>query len=125
MTFVSEKSFVMKLLVVDDNDRMRRTIKSVVEDLADELFECSDGLDALRMYEQHRPDWVTMDIRMKLTDGLETTRRIRAAYPNAKIVIVTEYDDFDLREDARRAGAGYYVIKRELFDLRKILDSNQ
>lgn len=116
---------MMKLLVVDDNSRMRRTIKSVVEDLADELFECADGSEALQLYEQHRPDWVTMDLRMKHLDGIETTRKIRAVYPNAQIVIVTEYDDADMREDARRAGAKFYVVKRELFDLRKILDSNQ
>lgn len=115
----------MKLLVVDDNQRMRRTIKSVVEDITDELFECEDGVEAMRCYELYRPDWVTMDIRMKQMDGIEATRKIKAVYPQANVVIVSEYDDPALREDARRAGANGYIIKRRLFDLRKILDSNQ
>lgn len=115
----------MKILVVDDNKRMRRTIKSVVDDLSDEFFECENGEDALRFYELCRPDWVTMDIQMKQMDGFEATRRIRKFFPHAKIVIVSDYDDAALRENARQAGASAYVSKRELFDLREILSRNK
>lgn len=111
----------MKLLVVDDNARMRRTIKSVVEDLADAIFECTDGTEAVQSYELNRPDWVTMDVRMKETDGIAATREIKAAFPFARIIIVSEYDEPALREDAKLAGASDFISKRQLFDLRDIL----
>jgi two-component system, NtrC family, response regulator HydG len=114
----------MRLLIVDNNERMRRTIKSVVEDITDEFYECEDGAEALSLYEIHRPDWVLMDIRMGGMDGLDATRQIKASFPKARVVIVTEYDDAAMREDARHAGANEYVTKRELFDLRKILNKD-
>jgi CheY-like chemotaxis protein len=114
----------MKLLIVEDNERMRRTIKNIVEDLADELYECDDGADALAMYGLHRPDWVFMDIRMGEVDGIAATRQILSSFPRAKIVIVTEYDDTELQADARQAGARGYVVKRRLFELRQILVDN-
>jgi CheY-like chemotaxis protein len=111
----------MKLMIVDDNEAMRRVIKSIVGDLAEELYECQDGTEALTLYAMHKPDWVLMDIRMQGVSGLEATRLITSSFPQARIVIVTEYDDSELREAATRAGARRYVNKRNLFELRAII----
>lgn len=111
----------MKLMIVDDNEQMRRIIKSIVSDLVEELYECEDGKEAVALYAERRPDWVVMDLRMKEMDGLEATRRITSRFPQARIVIVTDYDDSDLREAAREAGACCYINKRRLFDLRALL----
>jgi len=62
-----------------------------------------------------------MDIQMKNTDGLTATRQIIAAFANAKIVIVTNYDDTTFRESARQAGASGYVLKENLLDVRRTL----
>jgi len=90
----------MKLLIVEDNESMRRTIKSIIGTLADEIYECSDGSEAVTLYGECRPDWVLMDIRLERMDGIEATSRIMALYPEAKIVIVTNYDDQKLKEAA-------------------------
>ena len=111
----------MKLMIVDDNEQMRRTIKSIVGDLAEELYECEDGRQAVTLYAELRPDWVLMDLRMKEIDGLEATSRIIASFPQARIVIVTDPDDSELREAAQRAGARHCINKRHLFDLRLLL----
>ena len=111
----------MKLMIVDDNEQMRRIIKSIVGDLAEQLYECEDGGQAVTQYAELQPDWVLMDLRMKEMDGLEATSRIIASFPQARIVMVTDYDDSELREAAHVAGARHYVNKSRLFELRLLL----
>jgi two-component system response regulator DegU len=107
----------MNVLVVEDNRAMRRLIREIVSGLADEIHECSDGSEALATYNSHRPDFVLMDIQMGLLDGITATRQIKAADPAARIIIVTDYDQPDLREAARQAGACAYVVKENLLEL--------
>jgi len=102
---------------------MRRLLRSIVADLGDVVGECEDGLEAVTSYERLRPDVVLMDIKMTNVDGLEATRRIKATHPDARVIIVTEYDDTKLRAEARAAGAIAYVIKEDLFALRKLLEN--
>ena len=111
----------MKVLIVDDSEPMRRMIKTLISDLVGEIFECSDGSEALAAYQQHLPDLVLMDVKMSETDGLAATRQIRQFFPEARIVMVSQWDDAALRENARLAGAEAYVGKSDLQPLRRIL----
>jgi CheY-like chemotaxis protein len=115
----------MSLLIVEDNDRMRRMIRSLVADIADPIYECEDGTEALDAYTVLRPDWVLMDLQMQRLGGLEATRRIRAAWPEARILIVTDYDDQDCRAAARQAGACGYLLKDDLLEVRRRLLQTQ
>ena len=108
----------MRVLIVDDNREMRRTIRSCVCEPADEAFEASDGAEVLEAYRAHRPDWVLMDMRMPHVDGLAATRELKAVFPEARVLIVTNYDDGSLRSSALDAGACGYVLKEKLRDLR-------
>jgi CheY-like chemotaxis protein len=110
----------MKLLIVEDNQPMRRLIRSLVADLAEAITECGDGADARASYEEHHPDWVLMDLMMPQMDGFTATRQILAANPAARIVIVTDHESQALREAARQAGACGYVLKENLQDLRRL-----
>jgi CheY-like chemotaxis protein len=109
------------LLIVEDNESMRRMIKSLVAGLADVIYECDEGGSALSLYETHRPDWVLMDIQMEPVDGLTATRQIKAAFPDAKIIVITNYGDPQMREAARLAGANEYIVKENLLEVRRIL----
>ena len=111
----------MKVLIVDDNEPMRRLIKSFIADLVDETVECGDGGEALTAYRSHRPDVVLMDVKMVGMDGLAATRQIRQAFPDARIVMVSQWEDRALREAALTAGAEAYVGKADLQPLRRIL----
>jgi CheY-like chemotaxis protein len=111
----------MTILIVEDNEPMRQLIKKLLGDLADTFAECDDGAHALDAYRQRQPDWVLMDIKMNEMDGLAATRQIKAAFPEARIIIVTGYDDARLRAAAHKAGACAYVHKENLLELRQIL----
>ncbi len=108
----------MKILIVDDNSAIRRLIKSIVQPYSSEVSECADGADALRVYCAERPDLVLMDIRMTEMDGIRATKQIKEADPAAKVLIVTDYDDEKLRDEAMRAGAAGYISKENLLDLQ-------
>jgi DNA-binding NarL/FixJ family response regulator len=112
----------MKLLIVEDSPSVRRVIRSIVAMLADEIYECEDGADALSAYVAHKPEWTLMDIAMKNTDGITATKLIKDQYPDAKIIIVTDFDEADLRESALQAGACGYVLKENLLELRRLLE---
>ena len=112
----------LRLLIVDDNTRMRNFIHSLVNDLVTDCWEAENGLEAVAQYREHHPDAVLMDIRMPFMDGLEATRTILAGDAHAKVVIVTDFDSPEYRNQADRAGASDYVIKDRLFDLHAILE---
>jgi two-component system response regulator DegU len=113
----------MMLLIVDDNPTVRRLIGKIVADLVDDIRECSDGAEALIAYRQWQPDLTLMDIEMQRMDGLAATREIIAAYPEAKIVIVSRHGDEPFRVAAREAGACGYVLKDNLFEMRSFLQA--
>jgi two-component system response regulator DegU len=110
----------MKVLVVDDNHEMRQTIRSLLEEV-NEIYECGDGSEVLREYAKVLPDWVLMDIKMKKMNGIAATKELLAKYPDARVVMLTQYSDKELREAARRAGACEYVCKENLTEVRSIL----
>ena len=109
------------LMIAEDNASMRRMIRSLVEDIVSEIVECSDGSEAIETYERHRPEWVLMDIGMHPMDGLTATREIVSRHPEAKVVIVTQYQDAQTRETALASGAWAFVGKDDLMALRKLV----
>jgi CheY-like chemotaxis protein len=112
---------ILKILIIDDNQEMRRTIRQVVGRPGDEVVECDDGNDALASYRNLKPDWVLMDINMKGTNGIEATAQITAYDPSAKVIIVTDYGDTNFRAAAKKAGAASFVLKENLFDIEPII----
>lgn len=109
------------ILIVEDDAEMRRMIRSLVARLAQDIYECGDGSAAVAAYAEHRPDWVLMDVKLPGLDGIEATRRIRESFPEARVVIVTAYEDAELRKAAERAGAREYLSKRNLVPLLALL----
>lgn len=113
----------MKVLIVEDNPRMRRMLTEFVGHKFTEICECYDGDQALASYAEHHPDWVLMDWQMPKMDGITATREIIAEFPTAKICLVTSYDDAFLKSEALEAGAKGFVLKRNLAELELILVS--
>ena len=117
----------MKLMIVEDNDQMRRFIRDLVARLADDIHECSDGSEAVAAYAAHHftgADWVLMDVEMKEMDGITATQKIKEAFADANIMIVTQHDDLETRAAARDAGAAEYVLKENLATVCRILQTS-
>jgi CheY-like chemotaxis protein len=109
----------MKVLLADDNPAMRQVIRRILHGLATEVRECDNGAEACALYAAHHPDWALMDVEMPEVNGLVATARIRADFPEARILIVTNYDDASPRAAAARAGACGYVLKDNLWEPRQ------
>ncbi len=108
------------ILIVEDNQQVRKMIRSFVEDFDKDVCECADGDEAFEAFQKHRPEWVLMDLAMQRVNGLDATREIVSVYPDAKIAIVTNHDDTDIRLAATNAGASAYIIKENLTDLCRL-----
>jgi len=101
----------MKIMIVDDHSGIREMLRSLLASPDIELSECADGAEALGVYHDFRPDWVFMDSVMKDVDGLSATRSILNAFPEARVLMVSEDDIEQLRRAARAAGACGFVTK--------------
>ena len=112
------------LQIVEDNQGMRNLIKNLYSAYFDKVLECEDGFEAYEVYEHNKSNWVLMDIVMKEMDGITATKQITDSFPDAKIVIVTDYDDNELRKKAKSAGACNYVLKEDLSVLENIILKN-
>jgi DNA-binding NarL/FixJ family response regulator len=104
---------VIRVLVVDDQSMVRagfRMLLSGQEDI-EVVAEASNGRDAVSQAARFHPTVVLMDIRMPELDGLEATRRILAADPDAHVLILTTFDLDEYVYEALRAGASGFVLK--------------
>jgi DNA-binding NarL/FixJ family response regulator len=111
----------MNLFIVEDSPKMRKALKEMFNPYFENIYECDNGLTAVAEYELRKPDWVFMDIRMEKMDGITATGKITKQFPDARIIIVTGYDDNDFRREAESNGAVGYVLKENLNEILNIL----
>jgi len=103
----------IRVLLVDDQRLMREGLRILLElepDL-EVVGEAGDGQAALDAYAALRPDVVLMDVRMPGMDGVEATRRLRERWPEARVIILTTFDDDEYVFEGLRAGALGYLLK--------------
>jgi DNA-binding NarL/FixJ family response regulator len=105
---------MIKVLVVDDHAILRDGIRSLLESQEDILVvgEAENGVEAIEFLKICFPDIVLMDISMPQMNGLEATRYIREHFPQVKVLILTQHDNYEYVSPALQAGAAGYVLKR-------------
>ncbi|MDP2302046.1 MAG: response regulator transcription factor [Ignavibacteria bacterium] len=111
----------MKYMIVDDNPAMLKLIRQEVCSEEDTIVECSDGEDALTAYSKHLPDFVLMDVKMNKVNGITATKMIIDKFPDARIIILTNYNTTIFRITAKKAGAVAFVSKENLFEVKDYL----
>lgn len=104
---------MIKVALIDDQAMVRVGLKMILEAETDiEIVgEAADGADAVALVRDTAPDLVLMDIRMPGLDGLAATAQVLAAHPDARVVILTTFDDDEYVYDALRAGASGFLLK--------------
>ncbi|MBN1971857.1 MAG: response regulator [Candidatus Delongbacteria bacterium] len=101
-----------KILVVDDSLVMKRKLKMVLAKAGHRVVAfASNGIFALKEYEKHQPDIVTMDITMPSMNGIDAVKRILSSYPKARIIMVSALNQQNLIFSAIEAGAKHYIVK--------------
>jgi DNA-binding NarL/FixJ family response regulator len=103
----------IRVMVVDDQALVREGLMTLLEAAPEikPVAAAGDGEEAVALCARHRPDVVLMDLRMPKLDGVEATRRIRAAQPETEIVVLTTHADEASILDALQAGARGYLTK--------------
>jgi len=102
----------MKLLIVDDDGLIRDSLKILFETKENWTVRTAEnGEAALRLCKEEQPHIILMDIRMPIFDGVEATRKIKAAYPDVKIIMLTTFTDDGYIASAISAGAEGYLLK--------------
>ncbi|MFJ8476612.1 response regulator [Kitasatospora sp. NPDC094011] len=104
---------VTRVLVADDQTVVREGIVMLLGLLPgiEVVGAAADGEEAVTLVARHHPDVVLMDLRMPRVDGVEATRRIRAAHPGTEVVVLTTYADDESLFPALQAGARGYLTK--------------
>ncbi len=97
-----------KILLVDDEERVRSTLKEVLESDGYEVQEVSNGKEALESFARSAPDLILTDIVMPDTEGIELIMRIRKSDPNVKIIAMSGGNYLEI---ARKLGADRILAK--------------
>jgi DNA-binding NarL/FixJ family response regulator len=105
----------IRVVIVDDQKLFVSSLSTVLRGHGKGRIEvvgvAYDGMEALALVEQTRPDVVLMDVRMPVMDGVKATKLIRERFPESKIVILTTFDDDDYVFQALQNGAVGYILK--------------
>ncbi|MBT9253403.1 MAG: response regulator [Brockia lithotrophica] len=116
-----------RILIVDDAAFMRMMLKDILKRGGYEVVgEAANGVEAVALYRELRPDLVTMDITMPEMDGISALKQIRTLDPEAKVIMVSAMGQQAMVIEAIQSGARDFIVKpfqaeRVLEAVRKVL----
>jgi len=106
----------IKLLLVDDEEDFVKTLSQRMKKRDQESDIALDGKQALKKIEDERPDVLVLDLKMPEMGGMEVLRRVKKAYPDMQVIILTGHGTEKDEEEARLLGAFEYLQKTTKID---------
>lgn len=101
-----------RILIVDDSRTSRKILKGILENAGCEVIgEATNGLEGYEQYVALKPDIVTMDITMPVMDGIESLKKIKGEFPEARVIMVTAAGQKTKMVEAVQNGANEFVSK--------------
>ncbi len=118
-----------KILIVDDDRSIRRTLKDILEFEKYDVEEAEDGLTCLVKVKQDKFDVIIMDIKMPKMDGMDAIDRLQDLYPDIPVIMISGHGDIDTAVEAVKKGAFDFLSKppdlnRLLITVRNALDKS-
>ena len=103
----------IRVVLADDHAVVRKGIREFLEEEKDIVVvaEAADGTQAVALVAEYQPDVAVLDIQMPGMTGIEATRRIKAEYPEVRVLVLTAYDDDPYVFALLQAGASGYILK--------------
>ncbi len=105
----------IRLAIADDQLLFLKGLKLLIKSFEEIelIIEAHNGQELLDAIEKQQPDVVLTDLRMPILDGLEATEKIKAQYPDIKVILLSMYDDERLINHMMKVGANGYLLKNE------------
>ncbi|MBS4206814.1 response regulator [Bacillus sp. FJAT-50079] len=110
-----------KILIVDDQFGIRVLLNEILQKEGYEIYQASNGQQALEITKAHTPDLVLLDMKIPGMDGLEIFREMKKIEPNIRVIIMTAYGELEMIEASNKLGALAHFAKP--FDINEIRDA--
>ncbi len=118
-----------RILIVDDESSIRKTLREILEFEKYEVNEAADGLDCLVKLKKHKYDVIIMDIKMPKMDGMEALERVQLIAPDTPVIMISGHANIDTAVEAVKVGAFDFISKppdlnRLLITVRNAMDKS-
>ncbi len=100
-----------KLLVIDDDESIRKVLTVTLRDGGYEVLAAEDGEEGLKIFAEEQPDIILCDLRMPGKDGISVLKEIKARDPDKEVIVISAYADMDLAIKALQLKASDFITK--------------
>ncbi len=115
----TDRQYKGSIVVVEDEENIRLLYKEELQDLGYEVVQASNGREAIKKYDLHRPDLIILDIQLPGIDGIKTMNIIRQKSKNVPIILCTAYGEY--KQNLQTWASESYIIKSA--DLEELLST--
>ncbi|MCM1565922.1 MAG: response regulator [Dehalobacter sp. 4CP] len=109
---------MLKMLIVDDQNGIRRLLTEVFLEYGYEIESCGSGIKALEIIPEFQPDLIIMDVKMPGMSGIEVLTKLRETNCKSRVIMMTAYGDQIFYKQAEELGVSGFVVKP--FDLNEL-----